>query len=52
MVGDVFILAEGMEVPADGYVIGAAELTIDEAAMTGETDPVRKDVLTACIAKV
>ncbi len=29
-------LEEGMEIPADGVVIQAAELTTDEAAMTGQ----------------
>ncbi len=37
MVGDVVQLIEGMEIPADGYVIEAHELTTDESAMTGET---------------
>lgn len=42
MVGDVVSLTEGMEIPADGIVIAASELTTDESAMTGETDPIRK----------
>lgn len=33
-----------MEIPADCLVIEAAELTSDESAMTGETDPIRKDI--------
>lgn len=37
MVGDVVSLIEGMEIPADGIVIAASELTTDESAMTGET---------------
>jgi len=37
MVGDIVILSEGMEIPADGIVIAASELTTDESAMTGET---------------
>lgn len=37
MVGDVIELTEGMEVPADGILIEASELTTDESAMTGET---------------
>ena len=37
MVGDVVVLQEGMEIPADGIVLEAAELTTDESAMTGET---------------
>jgi len=31
-----------MEIPADGYVLEAAELSTDESAMTGETDPIKK----------
>ena len=37
MVGDVVKLNEGMEIPADGIVLQASELTTDESAMTGET---------------
>ena len=37
-----------MEIPADGFVIEASELTSDESAMTGETDPVKKNSLAAC----
>lgn len=29
MVGDLVILQEGMEIPADGYCIEAADLTTD-----------------------
>ena len=37
LVGDVVELSEGMEIPADGVVLEASELTTDESAMTGET---------------
>ena len=40
-----------MEIPADGYVLEAAELTTDESAMTGETDPIVKGVIDICIKK-
>ena len=40
-----------MEIPADGFVLEAAELTTDESAMTGETDPIKKNVLSKCQAK-
>ncbi len=33
--GDVVLIANGMEVPADGILINAAEITADESAMTG-----------------
>lgn len=49
MVGDVVKLQEGMEIPADGIVIKASELTTDESAMTGETDPIKKNVIDVCI---
>lgn len=38
-----------MEVPADGYCIEASDLTTDESAMTGETDPIKKHKLEECI---
>jgi len=37
MVGDIIDLVEGMEIPADGIVLDASELSSDESAMTGET---------------
>lgn len=37
MVGDIIDLVEGMEIPADGIVLEASELSSDESAMTGET---------------
>lgn len=40
-----------MEIPADGLVIEASELTADESAMTGETDPMKKKPLAECIEK-
>ena len=51
IVGDLVQISEGMEIPADGYVVEAAELTSDESAMTGETDPIKKNVLSECIEK-
>lgn len=35
LVGDVVSLSEGMEIPADGILIQANEVTTDESAMTG-----------------
>lgn len=47
--GDVIQITEGMEIPADGYLIEAAEITCDESAMTGETEPIKKRLLKFCI---
>ncbi len=40
--GDVVILQEGDKVPADARIIESNNLTINEAAMTGESQPVNK----------
>jgi Ca2+-transporting ATPase len=42
VVGDVVLLEVGDEVPADGWVIKATALTIDQSLMTGESEPVLK----------
>ena len=42
--GDVLLLAEGDAVAADGRLLEAASLTVAEASLTGESEPVLKDV--------
>ena len=42
--GDVLLLAEGDAVSADARLVEAASLTVAEASLTGESEPVLKDV--------
>ena len=42
MTGDIIILHEGEKAPADARIIAATNLKIDEAALTGESEPVHK----------
>lgn len=41
--GDILVLAPGAKVAADGIVVRAAELQVDESVLTGESMPVAKD---------
>lgn len=40
--GDIVIVSEGDRVPADGVLIAALNLSVDESLLTGEPVPVRK----------
>ena len=46
VVGDIIYLEAGDKVPADCRIIEANKLKVEEAALTGESLPVNKDVLT------
>lgn len=45
VVGDVVLLTAGDQVPADGRIVAASSLQIDESALTGESVPAGKDTL-------
>jgi Ca2+-transporting ATPase len=42
VVGDIVLLEAGDEVPADGRLVSASELSLDQSLITGESLPVRK----------
>jgi Ca2+-transporting ATPase len=42
--GDLVVLSQGDVVPADADLVEARQLSLDEAALTGESVPVRRDV--------
>ena len=44
VIGDVVLLAAGDDVPADGRIVEASSLQIDESALTGESVPASKGV--------
>ena len=43
VVGDLCCIKYGDLIPADGVIVQASDLKIDEASLTGETDLIRKD---------
>jgi Ca2+-transporting ATPase len=43
--GDLAVLAAGMAVPADGALVAAADVQVDESSISGESVPVRKRAL-------
>ncbi len=42
VVGDIVLLTTGSEIPADGTVLEAVSLQVDESSLTGESEPRRK----------
>lgn len=44
VMGDIVLLTTGAEIPADGTVLEAVSLQVDESSLTGESEPRRKMV--------
>lgn len=47
-VGDIMTLKVGIVIPVDGIIIKSEQLSTNEAAMTGEADPCKKESLEYC----
>ena len=43
VVGDVLLLDTGDKIVADGVVVQSFGLVVDEASLTGESDPIKKN---------
>ena len=43
VVGDLVNISEGMEIPADGWIIEGNDVKVDESLITGENDTVNKE---------
>jgi hypothetical protein len=50
-VGDVIVLKVGQVIPVDGIVISSEQLSTNEAAMTGESDPCKKESTEDCLQR-
>ena len=48
--GDLLEISQGMEFSVDGILIRGSGVTVDESAMTGETDELKKGLLSQCEA--
>nr|CAI38970.1 PMCA20 [Paramecium tetraurelia] len=44
VVGDIMIVDTGEKLPVDGVVIESSDLKADESSITGETNPIKKNV--------
>lgn len=48
--GDLILLSEGMEIPADSYLIEGFDILMDESSMTGESDQIIKTSFEECLS--
>jgi magnesium-transporting ATPase (P-type) len=51
VVGDLVQIKAGMDIPVDGIVISGTGVLTSEAALTGESDDLKKEPLDICLLK-
>lgn len=51
-VGDIIVIKEGMYIPVDGLLLTGNQVSVSEAAMTGESDELRKDTVANCMHRL
>jgi len=44
VIGDLLVLKQGDRIPADGRIIQGSNLEVNESSLTGESEPVRKNL--------
>ncbi|KAM3130208.1 hypothetical protein pb186bvf_017708 [Paramecium bursaria] len=49
MVGDILQIQEGLDIPVDCLLLEGQQIQIDESAITGNSDPARKNTYKNCI---
>lgn len=50
-IGMVFTIDKFKEIPADGVIVEASDILIDESSMTGETHHIKKGTIESCLKK-
>lgn len=48
VVGDIIKIKAGMNIPVDGIIISSTGVSVNESAMTGESDELKKESLANC----
>jgi P-type E1-E2 ATPase len=48
LVGDIVKIKAGMNIPVDGIIVKSSGVVVNESAMTGESDELKKENLDIC----
>ncbi len=50
-VGDLAKIQLGMQIPCDAILVQGTSVAVDESAMTGESDELKKETLLHCLSR-